>query len=224
MDSPTLFTFNYQQFYQENRPRVFEFNFNEPVLSAAPSVCSIDVKNEEISSQTSTTSQTSPASQPRRRNRASKVAATTASEDYKATKNLAKNYGKAITSFASSSLATPYLQPILQREGLDSEDFYNYMKSAKDSIQGIDSFRAFLLVNSNDDAKLVAQKRAFQAMGIVFIKYFSVNWIMHGRINNKIVYLKNRFKILRRIQNPEVFTYLQGPKPKKEGKSPNKAK
>jgi len=224
MDSPTLIHFDYQRWYEEN----YRLNFTlfEPVINSAPSVdtSSFSVKNEEVSSQPSSSqpSQTSP--QPRRRNRASGTPSNNANEDYKATKNLAKNYGKAITAFASSNLANPYLEPVLQKERLSLEDFLDYMKAAKDSIQGIDSFRAFLLVNDYDSHKLVAQKRAFQAMGIIFIKYFSVNWIMHGRINNKIVYLKNRFKILRRIQNPEVFTYLQGPKPKKDAKSPNKAK
>lgn len=203
MDSPTLKSFNYEQFWLAEQFR-HEYNLSEPSLSTTASVKEEDLIQPQQQ-------------QPKKRNR--KSVKTETSDDYKATKNLAKNYGKAIASFATTEIALPYLVPILLKEGLSMSDFLTYMKLAKDSIQGIDSFRAFLLITKGDSALNVAQKRAFQGISIAFIKYFSVNWIMHGRISNKIVYLKYRFKVLRRIQNPESFTYLQGPKPRKETKT-----
>jgi len=194
-DSPTLSRYNYDMFYYAQQ---WENNSSDNSLSPTPS------------------SQIPEDTQPRTRNR--NACQKKINENYRATKNIPKNYGKAITSFSTSELATPYLDPILRREGLTNEQFMDYMKLAKESIQGIDTFRAFLLIDRNDSSLLIAKKRAFQAIGIVFIKYFSVNWIMHGRLSNKIVYLKYRFKILRRIQKPELFTYLQGPKSKKEAK------
>lgn len=136
-------------------------------------------------------------------------------ECYRATKNIAKNFGKAITSFAASELALPYLPPILAKEGISHSNFMSFLKSARDLIQGIDSFRSMLLANHDDEPVIKAGKRVFQQIGIIFVKYFSVNWIVHGKCANKIIYLKHRFKILRRLQNPELFTYLQGPKEKK---------
>jgi len=160
---------------------------------------------------------------PRKRNR-THVKTSKTTENYRATKNLAKNYGKAVASFACSDLATPYLTSILEKEGLDAQNFSIRMKAAKDSIQSIESFRKWLLINHNDGMQEAAEKRAFQAIGVVFIKFFSVNWIIHSRLNNKMEYLKYRFRMLRRIENPELFTYMQGSKPTKAKKEPKAKK
>lgn len=127
----------------------------------------------------------------------------------RATKNIVINFGKAIASFAVSPLATPYLEQILEKENITSKEFTDFVNEAKAGIGGIDSFRLLLLIDeSRDTPRLAACKRAFAAISTVFIKYFSVNWITHGRVAHKLTYLKYRFKVLRRIQNPEFFTYI----------------
>ena len=130
-------------------------------------------------------------------------------EDTKATKTIVKNYGKAIASFAASKVALPYLTPILDQENVKLAEFVEYISKAKETIEGIDTFRNLLLVKENDNKKLVAFKTVFQNIAETFIKYFSVNWIFSGRMMNKKVHLMFRFKMLRRIQNPELFTYLK---------------
>ena len=52
-------------------------------------------------------------------------------------------------------------------------------------------------------------KKVFSLIGEVFIKDVSVNWIFAARIKYKKAYLKFRFKVLRRIKNPEFLTYLR---------------
>ena len=135
-------------------------------------------------------------------------------ESYRSTKNVAKNYGKAIASFASSDLATPYIERITATEPCSPTEFLDFIRRNKEQIQGIDSFRAMLLPKETDDAKEAAFKRVFQRISEVFINFFSVNWICHGKMKDKVVYLKFRFKILRRIRNPELFTYLKKSKKK----------
>ncbi len=132
-----------------------------------------------------------------------------APESYKATKNVVKNYGRAISSFALSNLALPYLDTILQRENLSLEQFTRYLKQIRGSIDGLTHFRSTLLIGREDDDHIAASKRAFIAISEVFIKYFSVNWIYNSRIFHKEAHLKFRFKMLRRVQNPELFTYLK---------------
>ena len=83
------------------------------------------------------------------------------------------------------------------------------MNQAKNKIAGIDSFKSLFVVGENDDSETAIFKQLFGMLGEVFIKYFSVNWIIHGRVTNKLVYLKYRGKMLRRIQNPESFTYIK---------------
>jgi len=152
-------------------------------------------------------------SQPKRRRRTTVRAPK--KEGAQCTKNIVINFGKAIASFASSDLATPYLENIVQKEGILLSDFTDYIRQAKESIGGIDSFRHLLLVTEQDDAKTSALKRTLSQIGVVFIKFFSVNWICHGRVTHKIVYLKYRNKMLRRIQRPEFFTYIKEHKKKK---------
>jgi len=132
------------------------------------------------------------------------------SEPYRATKNIVKNYGRAISSFALSNLALPYLDVILEREGLSIHRFTQYIRQIKGSIDGLSHFRSTILVGRSDGHQLAANKRAFMALSEVFIKYFSVNWIYNSRVLHKEAHLKFRFKMLRRIHRPDLFTYLKG--------------
>jgi len=130
-------------------------------------------------------------------------------DEIKSTKTVVKNYGKAIASFALSPIAIPYLNPMLKQEGIKLNEFIHYISAVKESIEGIDTFRALLLIKDSDEKKTASSKRIFQSVGEIFIKYFSVNWIYSGRMMNKKAHLKFRFKMLRRIKNPELFTYLK---------------
>lgn len=132
-----------------------------------------------------------------------------ARNEIKSTKTVVKNYGKAIASFAANPIAFPYLMPLAARERVDIEDFCDYIRSVKDTIEGIDTFRVLLLVKNTDPQQLASFKRIFQGIAEVFIKYFSVNWVFSGRMMDKETHLKVRFRMLRRVQNPELFTYLK---------------
>jgi len=142
-------------------------------------------------------------------NRGRKKAPLTSKEDKKSTKTIVKNYGKAISSFAISSIAVPYLVPLLNQEQVKLNEFVDYIGKAKETIEGIDTFRALLLAKPNDEKKAASFKTIFRTIAEIFIKYFSVNWIFSGRMSNKKVHLQYRFKMLRRVQSPELFTYLK---------------
>ena len=130
-------------------------------------------------------------------------------EGCKSTKNVVINYGKAIAGFASSETALPYLNKIVEEEGVSLEGFLSFTAHAKETIGGIASFRSLLVENEGDNKDIVGYKRAFKKIAIVFIKFFSVNWIFHGRVSHKIEYLKYRFRMLRRVENPQHFTYIR---------------
>lgn len=124
-------------------------------------------------------------------------------------KNIAINYGKAIANFAVSQLAVPYLCDKLDHEGATMAEFVSFVKKRKDNIGGISSFKPLLLIEEGDSRKLSGLKRVFKYIAEVFIKYFSVNWIIHGKVSHKMTYLKFRSKMLRRVQHPESFTYIK---------------
>jgi len=191
MDSPTLSSFNYEQFFLEERQWLESMHISY------------------ASNSHSTNSET--LSSPKEKDRRKIREISPKPEDCRATKNIAKNYGKAIVSFAASNIALPYLKPILQENLVTIEAFLEFMNLARSSIKGIDSFRSFLMIKEEDKRPVIALKKSFQAISSVFIKNFSANWIAHSRIKNKLVYLKYRFRILRRINNPDTFTYVKGP-------------
>ncbi len=124
-------------------------------------------------------------------------------------KNVAKNYGRAICNFIISGLADPYLAELIPNLRVTMEDFKNFIKEKKNTLDGIDQFREMLLIVENDSEEANQFRMLFQKMGEIFVKYFSVNWIFGGRLNYKQEYLRFRSKVLRRIQNPELFTYIR---------------
>jgi len=132
---------------------------------------------------------------------------------YLKAKNIVTNFGKAIATFAMSDLAQPYLIKEIQTKykGLISPtDFLEFVKNSKGSISSIDSLRNMVLVEETDSLMTIVCKKCFQTIAEIFIKCFSVNWIIHGRVTYKLEHLKFRNKMLRRIKNPEIFTYLKG--------------
>jgi len=144
---------------------------------------------------------------PKKRNRI--PGQSTTPQASRASKNIAKNYGRKICAFATSPIATPYLESFVAKEGVQLDGFTNYVHDIKDNIDGLFHFRSVLLEDENDSPTLKAYKRLFKAISEVFIKYFSVNWIFHSKVFHKEAHLKFRFKMLRRIQSPELFTYMK---------------
>jgi len=105
----------------------------------------------------------------------------------------------------------------LQKENVALSSFVAYVNHIKDKIDGLHKFRSILMPQEDDDQETLSYKTLFRHIGEVFIKFFSVNWIFSGKVLHKEAHLKFRFKMLRRIQSPELFTYLKkhGSKQKK---------
>lgn len=132
-----------------------------------------------------------------------------ARRDVQTNKNIVKNYARAMINFALSEMSQTYLNKIIAEEGIDHKEFKEFLLTQKEIINSIKTLRDALLIPEGDRSKLSAFKRAFKAISEIFIKFFSVNWIFNSKINDKTLHLKYRFKILRRIRNPEHFTYLE---------------
>jgi len=128
-------------------------------------------------------------------------------------KNIVKNYGKALCAFASSAIAVPYLENIIAKNNFACNvkpgGFMSFIKSKKETINSIESLRKLLVVYEGDTNQITAYKKVFQEISVVFLKYFAVNWIFGGKLMHKNAHLQFRFKMLRRIQDPEHFTYLK---------------
>ena len=123
--------------------------------------------------------------------------------------NIIKNYGRAMTNFALSPLALPYLKTSLPKSGSDLPAFLNFIKKKRKSANCIKKLREMLPCKWNQSAPNYAEKVVFQELCIVFLKFFAVNWLWNSKIDNKTTHLIYRFKILRRIKDPDHFTYLK---------------
>jgi hypothetical protein len=129
-------------------------------------------------------------------------------------KNIMKNYSRAFIIFALSPMAHPYLTPLLQNYNLELSSFVEFVKLQKKFANCIKGLRdRLLLVNDTDSDQVSVMKQIFQEMCVVFLKFFCVNWIYHGKVADKKVHLSYRLKLLRRIRNPATFTYLDDIKP-----------
>jgi len=127
-------------------------------------------------------------------------------------KNIVKNYGKALCAFASSNIAIPYLENIALKRGFSSqilEKFTIFIRERKEKVNSIESLKRLLIAMEGDTPEEQEYKLLFKDISIIFLKYFSANWIYSGRLMHKKDHLRFRFKMLRRIQDPEHFTYLK---------------
>lgn len=124
---------------------------------------------------------------------------------------MVRNYAQAICTFASSHLAVPYLETIIDRDypgKMEISSFQTSIKAKKKNTFTIAAFRDLLLVHPTDCEYEVIHKKLFAEIAEVFIKYFSVNWIFGSKVRQRDEHLKCRYKMLRRIRDPEHFTYL----------------
>ncbi len=125
------------------------------------------------------------------------------------TKNIVKNYGKAICNFCFMDASKYYLEDLIKKYGVSLQDFLDFLNSKKDSIDSIQSLKEMLIPYDDDSPALKAYKALYKDIGEIFIKYFSVNWIFNGRLTYKEAHLKFRYKMLRRLRNPEMFTHIK---------------
>ncbi len=125
-------------------------------------------------------------------------------------KNAVKNYGKAIAAFCLSEIGRPYLQKRLQLHQVQFEGFKTFVINKKETIESIDTFRELLTPDREHDTPAeMKSKLVFKDLSEVFIRDFAVNWIFSSRIRYRETHLNLRCKMLRRVKNPEHFTYLQ---------------
>jgi len=130
-------------------------------------------------------------------------------KDFQSNKNIIKNYARAMVNFALSSLSMPYLSKLLLREDVNLKDFKHFMQGQKEEINSIKNLRELLLIKDDESVKISAYKSIFKDLCVTFVKFFAVNWIYNSKVCDKLTHLKYRYKILRRIRNPEFFTYLE---------------
>jgi hypothetical protein len=126
------------------------------------------------------------------------------------TKNIAINYGKAMVTFATSHISIPYILEAIKDTDIDFQGFILFVKANKNKVKSMSGIMSMLIADDKDETVTAGYKQVFQKVCEVFIKYFSANWIIHSKLAHKMVYLKWRSKMLKRVQNPEIFIQMNG--------------
>jgi hypothetical protein len=125
-----------------------------------------------------------------------------------ALKNVVKNYGKQIIKFIKHPLGKKIAMEQLNGDTKQVGMLALYMKSQSE-ITNMNDFRNILIVREEDGEEIKLYKEAFKAMSIEFVQSYSHNWIFNSnRIADKWSHIYAKPKILRRLKNPEFFTYL----------------
>lgn len=117
-------------------------------------------------------------------------------------KDILKNYYRMFTNFASSALALPYLEPLLQNNQLQLDKFLQFITLHKGTVNEITNVRSLLInITETDSQELITMKIMFHQINVVFLKLFCVDWVFNSKIVDKVVHLSYRLKLLRRIKN-----------------------
>ena len=139
-------------------------------------------------------------------------------------KNIMKNYARALANFAGSNIAVPYLRQMIDQryskskkqakertDNIESElsGFKQFIEKNKQKINCIKNLRGLLLAEDKDADNIKLFKELFKNISVIFLKFFSVNWLFSSKIGDKAAHLKYRLRLLRRVQNPKFFTYLE---------------
>ena len=66
-----------------------------------------------------------------------------------------------MSAFAASNLSKPYLKGLAEKHNVAGEQFTNFIATYKESIDSIDSLRAFLIIYEDDDDRTAAFKAIF---------------------------------------------------------------
>jgi hypothetical protein len=128
-----------------------------------------------------------------------------------ATKNIIKNYGRAIANFILTPLFEPYMiaEPLMK--DINWREFRHFVEEVRDNLVNLETFRKIISIDQSDDSKVVAFKKLFVKGAVIFIKYFSVNWIFDSKVVYKQMYLRFRGTLLRGVLDPSKLTLIPRP-------------
>jgi hypothetical protein len=126
---------------------------------------------------------------------------------YTPTKNLLKNYGKAICNFILGKIGKTYWKFEINEDSLAFNSYIHIIKEDLDSISGL---RSKLLFYESDTEETKKFKMEFRRLALIFLRDFCLNWIFHSeKIKDKNIALTYRFKLIRRIEHPDLFVTLR---------------
>ncbi|CAD8075196.1 unnamed protein product [Paramecium sonneborni] len=117
------------------------------------------------------------------------------------TKNITKNYSKAIISYIINN--PDLLKQFFSNKQYD--DFLLLLKNKKNQMTNIKQLRDLWI----DGGKFSEFNKVFRIISQYFLKNQSVAYVYNSRISNTIWHLKYRQNLLRALKEPENFRFIK---------------
>ena len=105
-------------------------------------------------------------------------------------------------SFTHSALGSSYLGVKLHDKGICHEIFEQFVSTWRGRINDIQTLLGLLIVRTYDNVQTAACKSVFKEILELFLKHFSLDWILkNDKAGNKMKFLRYRTKLLRKLQS-----------------------
>lgn len=127
--------------------------------------------------------------------------------DKNETKNIPKNYGKAILSFIQKNIQKYIyiIKPILQRGKLTISDLLLHIKKHKKEVNSINYLKEMWGYQDQSNPIL----KCIRILSYVFMRKHCLSYIFNSRVKNYSTHIKYRKRIIEGIENPSEFTCIK---------------
>jgi hypothetical protein len=117
------------------------------------------------------------------------------------TKNIPKNFGKAIAAFIERN--EPLTRKVLQNyPGMDYAQFILDVRQRRRTFNCMTDLRAMWLDSSNKFSQPA------RCLSMLFLRKHSLTYIFHSRVTNYKGHVKYRKKLIEALEKPESFMRL----------------
>jgi len=114
-----------------------------------------------------------------------------------------KQFINVCLSFLLSTLGSPYTAAELESQGVSHEVFEKFLNLWRGKINNTQTLLGLLVVRIYDSKETVACKLVFKEMIQLFLRHFSLDWILkNDKTGNKMRFLRYRSKLIKKLQKP----------------------
>lgn len=118
------------------------------------------------------------------------------------TKNIPKNYGKAILTFIQKSAKS---RKLTAQMGLNFSDFMMQVRRIKKKVNSIEGLRKMW----GSDSLTNQVKKCIRILSYEFMRKHCLRYIFHSKVRNYGTHIKYRQKLIEGIENPSSFTHIK---------------
>lgn len=112
------------------------------------------------------------------------------------TKNISKNFGKAILSFAKSN--TNFVKKLFIKYGVDKQTLITYIKKARKNLNSLQDLREMWGADDEKDN----MKKCLRILSHYFMRKYCLRYIYNSRIRSVSAHTKYRHRLMEGMSKP----------------------